>query len=199
MIIKRYGLAIVAALFIGGHVNAADIMAGEAFSANCTSCHGNNGISPSAEVPNLAGQLPDYIVKRVNSFRDAKQSDSLMHGLANLLNNPQDIENVAAYYGSLPRARYKSTNKSLIEAGKRVYFGTYNCSLCHGSDGRGEAPTNGATSPMVVGQSKRYILKALYDFRTNKRTSNEGYMMNLILPSVSEENIDAVAEYLSSQ
>ncbi|MCF6218520.1 MAG: c-type cytochrome [Gammaproteobacteria bacterium] len=199
MLIKKQWLTIAVALLIAGQTNAADIAAGEAFSANCTSCHGNNGISPSAEVPNLAGQLPDYIVKRVNSFRDARQGDSLMHGLANLLNNPQDIENVAAYYGSLPRARYRSSNKSLIEAGKKVYFSSYNCSMCHGSDGMGEAPTEGATSPMVVGQSKRYIVKALYDFRTSKRTSNEGYMMNLILPSVSEESIDAVAEYLSSQ
>ncbi len=199
MFIKKQWLTIAVALLIAGHSNAADIAAGEAFSANCTSCHGNNGISPSSEVPNLAGQIPKYIVQRVNSFRDARQGDSLMHGLANLLNNPQDIENVAAYYGSLPRARYRSANKSLIAAGEKVYFGTYNCSACHGSDGMGESPIEGTASPMVVGQSKRYILKALYDFRTSKRTSNEGYMMNLILPSVSEENIDAVAEYLSSR
>lgn len=199
MLIKKYLIVIAASLAITVHANAADIKAGEAFSANCVPCHGSAGISPGAEVPNLAGQKPGYIVARVNTFRQASQGDSLMHGLAKLLDNPEDIKNVAAYYGSLPRANYSSPNKSLIEEGKKVYFDTYKCYMCHGSDGMGESNPKGVTSPMVVGQTKRYLLKELYAFRSNKRVSREGYMMNLILPSISEEDIDALAEYLSSQ
>lgn len=199
MLIKKCLIVIAASLAIIAHANAADIKAGEAFSANCVPCHGSAGISPGAEVPNLAGQQPGYIVARINTFRQANQGDSLMHGLANLLNNPEDIENVAAYYGSLPRANYSSPNKLLVEAGKKVYFDTYKCYMCHGNDGMGESNSKGTISPMVVGQTKRYILKELYAFRNNKRVSREGYMMNLILPSISEEDIDALAEYLSSQ
>jgi len=197
---KKYWIAIITSLLLSNYVSAAgDPIAGKTFSANCVSCHGNAGISPSPEVPNLAGQLPSYIQMRVDYFREDHQGDSLMHGVAKLLNNPKDIADVAAYYASLPRASYRSNDKKLAAKGREVYFGTHKCYMCHGDDGRGLLGSDGVPSPMLVGLSKTYIVKAMKDFQSQKRISEKGYMMNLIPRIMTDRDIDAVAAYLSTQ
>lgn len=196
---KKYWIAIITSLLLSSHVSAGDPAAGKIFSANCVSCHGNAGISPSPEVPNLAGQLPSYIKMRIDYFREDKQGDSLMHGVAKLLDNPKDIADVSAYYASLPRASYRSSDKTLAEKGKGIYFGTHKCYMCHGDDGKGILGTDGVPSPMIVGLSKAYIFKTMKDFQSQKRISEKGYMMNLIPRMMTDRDIESVAAYLSTQ
>ncbi len=191
--------AIITALLISSHVSAADILAGEKFSENCVSCHGNTGISPSPEVPNLAGQRPEYIITRVEHFSDKKQGDSLMHGVSLLLNNKTDIENVAAYYAQLPRARYPITDQARVDEGQDLYIGTHKCHFCHGQTGQGLINEDGIVSPVVIGQSKAYIVKALHDFRANRRSTRDAYMMNFVLGMTTDEDIELLAEFLSTQ
>lgn len=83
------------------HVYAADADAGRNLAGTCSACHGFKGISPIDEWPNLAGQKYGYLVKTMKGYRDGGRKDPVMSGMAAGLSD-QDIENLAAYYSSLP-------------------------------------------------------------------------------------------------
>ena len=80
---------------------AGDIAAGKSKSATCSSCHGGNGISSMDMWPNLAGQKTAYLAKQMRAFRDGSRNDTVMGSMAKPLSDT-DIEDLAAYYASLP-------------------------------------------------------------------------------------------------
>jgi len=80
---------------------AADISAGKGQAGMCAGCHGVNGISPMDMWPNLAGQKTEYLAKQLKAFRSGSRSDPVMAGMAKALSDA-DIDNLSAYYNSLP-------------------------------------------------------------------------------------------------
>ena len=91
--------------------NAADVAAGKATaSAVCAACHGANGISVRATIPNLAGQKEKYLSNQLKAFKSGKRKNPMMNAIAKQV-GPKDIDNVAAFFASLPGAA-KSTAKS---------------------------------------------------------------------------------------
>ncbi len=95
--------AAIAGLAAFGTASAAgDLAAGKAKAqAVCIACHGPQGISNNPEWPNLRGQKAQYIIKQLKAFKAGTRSNPLMTPQAKLLSD-QDIENVAAYWSSLP-------------------------------------------------------------------------------------------------
>ena len=67
----------------------------------CAACHGADGNSASADFPKLGGQHPDYLAKALRDYKSGQRKNPIMAGFASALSN-QDIENLAAYYGSQP-------------------------------------------------------------------------------------------------
>jgi cytochrome c553 len=83
-----------------------DAEAGRKKSTPCAACHGPEGISVSAEFPNLAGQYPDYIEKALSHYKNGKRKNPIMTGqVANL--SQRDILDLAAYFSGLPGLRVK--------------------------------------------------------------------------------------------
>ncbi len=81
---------------------AADVEAGRAkVQAVCSACHGQNGISVTDAIPNLAGQKSAYLETQLKALRDGSRKNPIMNALAGQLGN-DDIANVAAYFASLP-------------------------------------------------------------------------------------------------
>ncbi len=97
----RRTLVILMALGIGAAAHGADPEAGKAASATCTACHGANGVSNNPLWPNLAGQKDQYLIKQMKAFKSGERKDPLMSPMAAPLSDA-DIENLAAYYSSLP-------------------------------------------------------------------------------------------------
>lgn len=66
------------------------------------------------------------------------------------------------------------------------------CGACHGMDGNSAAPT----FPRLAGQSERYIVKQLSDFKAGRR---ENPTMLGMAAGLSEQDMADVAAYFSSQ
>jgi len=75
--------------------------AGKEKIAVCTACHGEAGISPAPNWPNLAGQHKDYLVHTIKQYRDGGRKDPVMSGQAVNLTD-QDIKDIAAFYSKQP-------------------------------------------------------------------------------------------------
>ena len=177
---------------------AGDPIAGKAVSENCAMCHGDRGISPNSEIPNLAGQLAEYITQRLHDFSDEKNQDNVMYSVAVLINDPKMVADVSAYYAALPPAQYPVQDQALANYGKSVYFGLASCSVCHGDNAEGTISPEGYASPRLAGLSREFLIKSMHEFRSGKRTSDKGYMMNNVFKRSSDDDIKALAEYLST-
>jgi len=78
---------------------SADIAKGKALSAQCSACHGKNGLSKDPEAPNLAGLSSLYIEKALVDYKKGARQDRRMSLIAQGLSKPQ-IKDLAAWYSA---------------------------------------------------------------------------------------------------
>ena len=98
----RINLAVgILAIGLVSSAHAGDVAAGKAKATVCASCHGENGISSLPQYPNLAGQKEQYLAKQLADFKAGKRTDPTMAGMVAPLSEA-DIQNLAAFYASLP-------------------------------------------------------------------------------------------------
>lgn len=94
-------LAAAALLALAGPAAAQDAEAGKVKSRPCVTCHGANGIGTMPHFPNLAGQKSQYLAQQLYAYRDGRRQNEMMRIIAEPLSD-EDIEDLAAYYESLP-------------------------------------------------------------------------------------------------
>jgi cytochrome c553 len=73
-------------------------------------------------------------------------------------------------------------------AGKEL---TAVCAACHGADGNSAAPS----FPKLAGQQEKYLLKQLYDIKSNARPVAQ---MTGLLDNLTNENLADIAAYFAS-
>jgi cytochrome c553 len=115
----------------------------------CVSCHGEQGVSVSAEFPHLAGQSGAAIYKQLHDYRTGSRTHELMTDLAKALEEPM-IADVAAYYAGQPQRRPNPATLAgsaeqivrLVELGDPAR-NIPPCASCHwpGSGGPVETPS----------------------------------------------------------
>lgn len=68
----------------------------------CAACHGKDGNTPlDPTYPRLAGQYQDYLAQALRDYQSDQRKNPIMGAQAKTL-SPTDVENVAAYFASLP-------------------------------------------------------------------------------------------------
>ena len=89
-------------LAVSGQALAGDAAAGKsAFAAKgCIGCHGAGGVSVVPTYPSLKGRDAAFVKQNLTDFRSGKRVSATMNAMAAGLNDA-DIENLAAYIGSL--------------------------------------------------------------------------------------------------
>lgn len=66
----------------------------------CAVCHGAEGFKPTApDLPILAGQYPDYLIKALSDYKSGKRANPVMKAFAGQLSK-QEIEDLAAWFSS---------------------------------------------------------------------------------------------------
>lgn len=177
-------------------IASGDAAAGKAASAVCAGCHGVEGISALPNTPNLAGQGAPYIYKQLTEFKSGARVNAVMAGMVAALSD-DDMQNLAAHYAELPAAELTSEAEN-IELGRQIYNGGITaiqvpaCSSCHAPDGAGN---DAAKFPRLAGQRSDYTVVALKSFRSGERANDSGNMMRMVAKRLSDEEINAVANY----
>ena len=173
-----------------------DPVAGKQKALLCVQCHGIDGHSADPKIPKLAGQLESYIISETIKFKTKIRNDPMMSGMSNVVENPQDLEDIAAYFAAQPVMTGRPVTSSLFSEGEEL-FTTFRCNFCHGEGGKRFAPFIDPSVPIIGGQHKTYIFKALNDIKDNKRPGDVYDMMIKLLNPLTARQIEAIAEYLS--
>ena len=178
---------------------ATDSAAGKSKSAVCAGCHGADGNSASGVWPILAGQHASYLVKQMKNFKSSERVDPVMQSMAASLSEV-DMQDIAAYFESQKRNPVAFDN-ALVARGESIYRGGITeisvaaCMACHGPDAGGNGP---ASYPSLKGQHSEYLVVQLKKFRGGTRANDSYSIMRSLAERMSDEEIMAVAAYISA-
>jgi cytochrome c553 len=172
--------------------NAADMEAAKKKAELCAGCHGENGISQMEGVPSLAGQPDRYIQWQLVFFRAGARKNEQMQPIVEQLDNG-DIRDLGAYFASLPppKATQSDDNPDLSKKGAQAAVGR-RCASCHSDNFAGKD-----AAARIASQREEYLLKALNDYKSGARSGGGGAAMADVAYPLSEEEITALAHYLS--
>ncbi len=164
--------------------------------ASCASCHGPNGISSTAGVPNLAGQRPSYIYSLLKAYQIGGHPGG--HDVANMkllkFFSDDALVKVAAYYASLDPAQPAAEARATpfidpVQAGKTAAAA---CAGCHGEAGVSAAPG----IPSLIGQEPQYLVAAMKDYKSGQRQNDT---MKAAVAALSDADMNHIALFFALQ
>ena len=163
---------------------------GKSTAAACASCHGEDGNSKTAGIPNLAGQQPVYFISAIKDYIDGKRemSSKEKQGMLSALNQV-DIEAMALYFASQTPTRRDAPSFGSVVAGEPL---SANCGKCHGASGISHDPK----IPTLASQDPQYLVSAVKAYQERGRKQED---MHSFLSNISEEGIENIAAYYSVQ
>lgn len=181
--------------------NHGDPVAGKEKSQLCQGCHGEFGNSTNPEFPKLAGQFGNYISKQIRNYQSGRRTHQIMSAMAATISD-DDLADIVDYFAS--QDRMKGNGSADNPMGKKLFLNSnvsdlgLACINCHGERGQGLEPRI-SVFPVIGGQHKDYIRRQLINFRDGSRTNTPNAMMNRMAGSLTDAEIEALAEYISQQ
>jgi cytochrome c553 len=180
-------------------IDSGNPAAGKSKSTLCQGCHGEDGLSLEDLIPHLAGQYSTYISKELRNFQSGTRKHQIMSVMAKTIND-FDLADIAAYFASQEKMHGGGWGNNRI--GKNLFLkgdvvrNIQPCVSCHGVNGKGIA-TDIAIFPVIGGQHKAYLRSQLINWRKGERTNSPGGIMNKIAKSLTDTEIEALADYIS--
>jgi cytochrome c553 len=158
-----------------------NVEAGRAATRSCAGCHGADGVSGDASIPNLAGQDPGYLAKAIKGHRTSGGHWGMQRYVEAL--SAQDAANIAAFFAA--QAPPAADRVRLLSGDV-----TEKCDRCH------DVADAAAAAPMIRGQDRDYLLMTMRAYRDGKRESSTMHNMRSVYGSAL---IDGIATWYASQ
>lgn len=191
-------IVVLLALVFSVNISAGDAAKGKEKAVACVACHGNDGNSPLAINPKLAGQNEKYLIKQLQDFKSGTRANATMQPMASMLSE-EDMANVAAYYAS-QKVQHAAVPEEYIALGEKLYRSGDSdrdipaCMACHGAQGYG---MSAAGFPALGGQHPDYTKAQLMAFRNGDRNNDANNVMRDVVAKMSDKQIEALAYYLA--
>ncbi|WP_175619313.1 c-type cytochrome [Bradyrhizobium sp. 2S1] len=171
----------------------------------CAPCHGADGEGTSdAYFPRLAGKPAGYLYNQLIAFRDGRRKYPPMNYLLEFQTDDY-LKKIAEYFASLrpalPPPVPPVDSKEILARGESIVkngdpqHGIPPCSACHGPALGGMEPG----IPGLLGLRAAYISGQLGGWRYGTRTALAPDCMQIVAGLLTEDDVKAVAAYLSSR
>lgn len=156
----------------------------------CSACHGELGAKPLPQNPTIAGQEYYYLYTQLKDFKSGLRKNEIMKPIVEPL-QPEELKLIAKFFSMQtwpaishsPDPAKTEIARSAIESGE--------CIACHLGDFRGNSRV-----PRLAGQYPEYLTRTMLDFKNKVR--NNAPDKAALLATFSEEEIEALADYLGS-
>jgi cytochrome c553 len=173
--------------------------AGAALAEGCAGCHGERGIAPDPQFPNLAGQSAVAIYKQLHDYKSGSRVNEVMTGIAQSLED-QEIVDVSAHISSVaaatpPPGTPEMTDKDVVRIVERgdPARGLPACNGCHGFNSGGPIET-----PSLSRQSKNYLAGQLLAFKSAARQNDIYTRMRSVAAKLTDREIDLLATFYAT-
>jgi len=161
----------------------------------CFSCHGENGVSTVDGVPSIAGEPELFLEWQLVFFRTGRVKSEIMAPVAAELSD-DDIRAIGTALAKLPPIAAPppaDDNPAMTEVGGRLAMGR-NCVNCHGDGFHGQQ-----AAARLAGQREEWLVKALHDYKSGARIGTGVASMPEIAFQLNDEQMQALAHFLSRQ
>jgi cytochrome c553 len=170
----------------------------------CKDCHGLSaqGYHGFYPIPRLAGQQPAYLENQLRAFVERRRPNPIMSNVAHVL-KPTMMAALAAKFRSLNPKPVGGAPKRHLAAGRHIFqngvpdMNIAACAACHGPDASGHEQI-----PRLAGQLYPYIIKELSNWSKERGQipgrPDTSAIMGPVAHSLNRQQVEAVAEYLSS-
>jgi cytochrome c553 len=170
----------------------------------CIGCHGEHGRGvENVYFPRLAGKPAGYLFHQLIAFRDGRRKYVPMNYLLAYLPDPY-LQKMADYFAAqnepFPLPPPPTVSQSILDRGKNLVMNgnpsrqVPACIACHGPALSGREPG----IPGLLGLRADYISAQLGAWRYGTRTAIAPDCMQLVAARLTEEDVAAVAAWLSS-
>ena len=182
-------------------MGAGNLGTGKNKSELCQGCHGEKGVSLDEMIPHLAGQYAPYIAKQLRDFQTGARTHQILRALAMTINDAE-LMDIATFFANQKKMQGKGQRDN--PTGKKIFMkGDPSrkipaCDSCHGVNGKGQGP-HISTYPVIGGQYKGYLRAQLINWRSGERANSPGAMMNKIAEHLTDDEIEALAGYISGR
>ena len=175
-----------------------DIAEGKELAQNsCVTCHGADGISVTAGVPNLAGQRPAYLYLEMKAYQSlfwdsGNRADAQMVESVKFLSDDALVK-AAAYYASLDPAPPAETarRRSLIRSRPAR---PRRRPARHATGRRASPGCLGRRN--LIGEDPQYLVAAMKDYKTGQRKNDT---MKAMLAALGDADMNDIALFYALQ
>ncbi len=158
----------------------------------CIACHGENGVSPTPEVPSLGGIDDYYALLQLVAFRSGNRKNAVMQAMMDGMSD-NDLRAASAWVSGLPDPPASDTAADPDRMAAAETISEANrCNSCHGADYRG-----GHQMPPLRNQREDYLLKALLDFKHERRIGDRAAMVEVV-QDMPESDLAELSWYLAN-
>lgn len=168
----------------------------------CITCHGEQGIAPTRNAPNLAGNTELYTYKTLMDYQSGLRNEgngkaAVMHAATTPMSK-QDMADLAVYYAAqklpAPTGHYTppANIKKLVTKGDVSRMITP-CASCHGVHGEGRDIT-----PALAGQVPAYFIRTMEAYKQGKRTNDIHEGMAQFTQDLTDAEIQGLAAYYAN-
>jgi cytochrome c553 len=177
------------ALLFGSAASYAQAAAGTGPTANCTECHGSDGLSFKPGIPHLNGQAEALLTNMITAFQQGKRSTKVkMHRDI----PAADVAPLAKHYAEQKAQRPKSaTTPELVARGETLYQNR--CADCHLDNGR----DSDKEAPLMAAQDMDYLIAQTLAFKTGERKFP--FLMDGAYKNLSDDDLTATAHFFAAQ
>ncbi|EWS64787.1 Cytochrome c4 [Hydrogenophaga sp. T4] len=193
-----FTLAVALLFSMSAFAQADEARAKKIAGGSCFLCHGAQGESTSEVFPRLAGQHAEYIAKQLTAFKSGQRKSTAMVEMVSKL-TPDEMLALGKYYEKMSIPREEPKDPQLAAMGRYIFHngnkfsGVPACVNCHGTNAEGAA-----NLPRLATQFSGYIHTQLKSFNKRDRT-NDNAVMHVVAEKMTELEMAAVAEYVSSK
>lgn len=157
----------------------------------CLGCHGENGASPTPETPSLGGIDEFYALLQLVEFRDGNRRSEIMREMVKDMTD-DDLRAAAAFVAEQPRPPLPAASGDPARMQRGAALVANNrCNRCHGA-----ALLGGEQMPPLRHQREDYLLKALHDYKAERRLGDRAAMVEVVTP-LSDADLADLAHYLA--
>lgn len=139
--------------------------------APCLACHGEKGVSETADIPSLGGQPAPYLLIQLYLFREKQRKVEVMNDMTKGFTD-DDLRNFSDFIATLPKPPVSSDpgDPARMASGSALIT-AHRCNSCHGLDLAGRE-----NIPRIANQREEYLARTLLEYKTNTRHGYDGVM-----------------------
>ncbi|MCP5141140.1 MAG: NapC/NirT family cytochrome c [Chromatiales bacterium] len=162
--------------------------------AQCTACHGVDGISAGPGTPSIAGLSRDYLAEVMRDMRSGKVPSTIMGRLLGGLSEA-DIDALAAHFSKLPyHEADQVADGEQANLGRRLH--KRYCDKCHGDGGLSVEEDAG----ILAGQWRPYLEASIAAFRAGERPMGRkmGKAFEQLIETEGDAGFEALLNYYAN-